>query len=50
MTDARLLHRVDAPAVLAVLVVRPEDEVAPPEGRREVVDERHVVEVVVLGA
>ena len=44
------LHLIDALAVLAVLGVRAEQPVAPAERRREVVYERHVVEVVVLRA
>lgn len=44
------LGRGHALAVLAVLVVRAEHEVPPTEGRRVVVRERHVMEVVVVGA
>lgn len=46
----RLLRSLDTLTVRPVLIVRATDPVPPAEARREVVRERHVVEVVVLCA
>lgn len=51
---ALALHRSlalsDEPTVLAVLVVRAKQSIAPPERSRKVVDESHVVEIVVFSS